>query len=469
MQHRIFCLMSPLFQLKTFQNQQTAQQMFNSIAHLPWAVLLESASPDHIDSRFDIFSADPVALLQTTGDVTTITEGIHTELSNEPPLQLLKAVQTRLLGPDVIYDGDLPFIGGAMGLLGYDLGRRIETIPQLAARDIDLPELIAGIYDWAWIIDHQTQQMHFLVCGSEAQMETRWLWWQQQAAIKSNPFKLTSTWQSNLSQTAYTERFDIIQRYLRSGDCYQINLTQRFNASYAGDEWLAYCQLAQVNQAPFSAFMRLPASAILSLSPERFLALHNRDIETKPIKGTRPRFLEPNQDQASIDELKNSPKDRAENLMIVDLLRNDIGRVSKAGSVRVPKLFDIESFKAVHHLVSTVTGSLADAYSAAELLEACFPGGSITGAPKIRAMAIIEELEPHRRSAYCGSMFYISRHGRMDSSITIRTLIAWHQQLYVWAGGGIVADSDAQAEYQETFDKLAKILPILEQTGNESN
>jgi para-aminobenzoate synthetase component 1 len=155
--------------------------------------------------------------------------------------------------------------------------------------------------------------------------------------------------------------------------------------------------------------------------------------------------------------------------MIVDLLRNDIGRVSKPGTVRVPKLFAIESFKAVHHMVSTVTSSLAEQYSAVELLEACFPGGSITGAPKVRAMAIIEELEPHRRSAYCGSIFYISRHGRMDSSITIRTLIAWQQQLYVWAGGGIVADSDANAEYQETFDKLAKILPILEQSYHEPN
>jgi hypothetical protein len=174
-------------------------------------------------------------------------------------------------------------------------------------------------------------------------------------------------------------------------------------------------------------------------------------------------------DQASITELQNSPKDRAENLMIVDLLRNDIGRVSKPGTVRVPKLFAIESFKAVHHLVSTVTSSLAEQYSAVELLTACFPGGSITGAPKVRAMEIIEELEPHRRSAYCGSMFYISRHGRMDSSITIRTLIAWQQQLYVWAGGGIVADSDANAEYQETFDKLAKILPILEQSYHEPN
>ncbi len=443
--------------------------MFAKVAHLPWAVLLESASPDHIDSRFDIFSAEPIATLQTTADITTIAEGEHTEYSKAAPLQLLKEIQHRHFGPDVLYHDELPFIGGAIGLLGYDLGRRIEKIPVQAERDINLPELAVGIYDWAWIVDHQTQQMHFLVYGSEEQMETRWGWWQQQVAAKPKPFSLTPSWQSNLSQAAYTERFNAIQRYLRAGDCYQINLTQRFHAHYAGDEWQAYCQLAQVNQAPFSAFMRLPEAAILSLSPERFLALNNREIETKPIKGTRPRFVDPGADQASITELQNSPKDRAENLMIVDLLRNDIGRVSKPGTVRVPKLFDIESFKAVHHLVSTVTSSLAEQYSAVELLEACFPGGSITGAPKVRAMEIIEELEPHRRSAYCGSIFYISRHGRMDSSITIRTLIAWQQQLYVWAGGGIVADSDANAEYQETFDKLGKILPILEQSYHEPN
>lgn len=437
--------------------------MFSKIAHLPWSVLLESASPDHIDSRFDIFSADPVATLQTTGNLTTVTEGeqiSHTDLS---PLQLLKEVQQRVLGPDPDYLGELPFIGGCLGLLGYDLGRQFENIPEQASRDIDLPELAVGIYDWAWIVDHKTGKAHFLVCGSEAALSHRWEWWQQQATKSDKDFKLESAWKSNLSQQEYTERFNAIQRYLRSGDCYQINLTQRFQAEYSGDEWQAYCLLSQVNQAPFSAFMRLPEAAILSLSPERFLALNQQQVETKPIKGTRPRYSDPAADQASIAELQLSPKDRAENLMIVDLLRNDIGRVCKPGTVRVPKLFDIESFKAVHHMVSTVTGTLADEYSATELLRACFPGGSITGAPKVRAMQIIEELEPHRRSAYCGSMFYISRHGRMDSSITIRTLIAWQHQLYVWAGGGIVADSDVDAEYQETFDKLAKILPALEQ------
>ncbi len=454
--------MSSTFHLKTFPIQSTAQQIFSKIAHLPWAVLLESASTDHIDSRFDIFSADPIATLQTVGAITAITESEQTRQFTDTPLVLLKETLHRLLGSDATYTGELPFIGGAIGLLGYDLGRRIEKIPELALRDIDLPDLAVGIYDWAWIFDHHTQQAHFLVCGSEEQLEIRWQWWQQQTAGNSQPFRLTSDWQSNLSQQEYTDRFDAIQRYLRAGDCYQINLSQRFQAEYLGDEWQAYCQLSQMNQAPFSAFMRLPQAAILSLSPERFLALNQQQVETKPIKGTRPRFIDPIADQASIKELLQSPKDRAENLMIVDLLRNDIGRVCKPGTVRVPKLFDIESFKAVHHMVSTVTGTLADEYSATELLQACFPGGSITGAPKVRAMQIIEELEPHRRSAYCGSMFYLSRHGRMDSSITIRTLIAWQHQLYVWAGGGIVADSDAKAEYQETFDKLAKILPVLQ-------
>ncbi len=253
-----------------------------------------------------------------------------------------------------------------------------------------------------------------------------------------------------------------VKEYLSAGDSYQINLAQRHCAQYSGSEWHAFEVLDEHNQAPFSAFIRLEDSAIISISPERFLQLHNRVIETKPIKGTRPRFVDPAEDKNSALELANAPKDQAENLMIVDLLRNDIGRVAKPGSVKVPKLFDIESFPAVHHLVSTVTGELDNQYQATDLLRACFPGGSITGAPKVRAMEIIEELEPHRRSVYCGSIGYISAHGVMDTSITIRTLIATQGEIYAWAGGGIVADSDCHDEYQETYHKLGKILPILD-------
>ncbi len=252
-----------------------------------------------------------------------------------------------------------------------------------------------------------------------------------------------------------------IQEYLAAGDCYQINLTQRFSAPYQGDEWQAYCLLATANKAPFSAFIRLPESALLSLSPERFLLLDGRHIETKPIKGTRPRHPDPTTDRQVARELAQADKDRSENLMIVDLLRNDIGRVSRPGSVSVPHLFAVESFPAVHHLVSTIHGELDARWQGVDLLRACFPGGSITGAPKIRAMEIIEELEPQRRNAYCGSIGYLSQHGRMDTSICIRTLIAEAGRLHCWAGGGIIADSDADSEYQETYDKVARILPPL--------
>ena len=282
------------------------------------------------------------------------------------------------------------------------------------------------------------------------------------ALIEWTPFALTTKWQSNLTKGGYGERFNKVQEYLKSGDCYQINLAQRFDASFTGNPWLAYCQLRSANQAPFSAYINTGEQQILSLSPERFIQVNGRKVETKPIKGTVPRSQDAHIDDANKTRLANSTKDRAENVMIVDLLRNDLGKVAKAGTVAVPKLFEIESFNAVHHLVSTVTSKLADAFSAVDQLKAAFPGGSITGAPKIRAMEIIEELEPHRRSIYCGSIGYISACGAMDTSITIRTLVCENKQIYCWAGGGVVADSTLESELQETYDKVNRILPVLE-------
>jgi len=221
-------------------------------------------------------------------------------------------------------------------------------------------------------------------------------------------------------------------------------------------------QLNRANRAPFSAFLRLPQGAILSLSPERFIQLDNGTIQTRPIKGTLPRLSDAEADARQAARLAQSPKDRAENLMIVDLMRNDLGRVAEPGSVRVPELFVVEPFPAVHHLVSTITARLPASRTACDVLRAAFPGGSITGAPKVRAMEIIDALEPHRRNAWCGSIGYISLCGNMDTSITIRTLSACDGQLYCSAGGGIVADSEEQAEYQETFDKVNRILHQLE-------
>jgi para-aminobenzoate synthetase component 1 len=324
-----------------------------------------------------------------------------------------------------------------------------------------MADMAVGLYDWALIVDHQ--QKKATVVGQDPHIAYQWLTVQEEPqALSEQAFSLTSSWQSNMTKTEYQEKLARIHDYLRSGDCYQINLTQRFSAQYTGSEWAAYEKLEQNNNAPFSAFIRTDEAAILSVSPERFIELRGRDIQTKPIKGTRPRSNDALLDQQYARELAHAEKDQAENLMIVDLLRNDIGRVAKPGTVQVPKLFDIESFPAVHHLVSTITASLDDRYQAADLLKASFPGGSITGAPKVRAMEIIEELEPHRRKVYCGSIGYLSRCGNMDTSITIRTLIACNEKLYVWAGGGIVADSKSNDEYQETFDKLSRILPVLE-------
>ncbi|MFV8433865.1 aminodeoxychorismate synthase component I [Vibrio owensii] len=435
-----------------------AISLFSRIEQQPWAMLLRSASETHIDSRFDVLVSNPIATLETVAGDTQIKTDTQEYVSQDDPFSLLDELQQQLLpNLELGAEWDLPFVGGALGYFSYDLGRRVESIPELATKDLQTPDMAVGLYEWALVVDHKLEK----ACVVGQNTEQAWQWLNSQSLDDVEDFKLIGDWQSNMTQASYASRFDRVQEYLLSGDCYQINLAQRFNASYQGSEWQAYTKLEAANQAPFSAFIRMPNSAIISVSPERFLELKDNVIETKPIKGTRPRSQNAELDQANARDLQTAEKDQAENLMIVDLLRNDIGRVASPGSVHVPKLFDIESFPAVHHLVSTIRADLDTQYSAADLLRACFPGGSITGAPKVRAMQIIEELEPHRRSAYCGSIGYISRHGRMDTSITIRTLVAEDNKLYAWAGGGIVADSDCAAEYQETLDKLSKILPAL--------
>ncbi|MFW0984476.1 aminodeoxychorismate synthase component I [Vibrio parahaemolyticus] len=436
-----------------------ALNLFSRIQHQPWAMLLRSASETHIDSRFDVLVANPIATLETTANSTQVETPSNAYSTQDDPFTLLHQLQEQWLPHvELSKELDLPFVGGALGYFSYDLGRRVETMPEQAEKDLNTPDMAVGLYEWAVVVDHKLKKAYLV--GQN--IEQAWQWLDKQEAEQSVDFALSGDWQSNMTKESYAIRFDKVQEYLLSGDCYQINLAQRFNAPYQGSEWQAYLKLESANQAPFSAFIRMPESSILSISPERFLELKERVIETKPIKGTRPRSEDPRQDTANAHDLQTAEKDQAENLMIVDLLRNDIGRVASPGSVHVPKLFDIESFPAVHHLVSTIRANLDEQYSPADLLRACFPGGSITGAPKVRAMQIIEELEPHRRSAYCGSIGYISRHGRMDTSITIRTLVAENHKLYAWAGGGVVADSDCASEYQETLDKLSKILPALQ-------
>lgn len=437
---------------------------FATLYHLPWAMLLHSSFAEHSDNRFDILVAQPCITITTRGAQTVIERAAGTIVSEDDPLALLQQ-QLENCGLCAEHNDSLPFQGGALGLFSYDLGRRFEKLPAAAQQQLTTPDMAVGIYDWALIADHHLQKLTLVVHG-DAQARLTWLDDQQAAAQPA--FRLTSSWQANMSREEYGEKFRQVQQWLLSGDCYQVNLAQRFNASYAGNEWQAFRQLCAANRAPFSAFLRLQDSTILSLSPERFIKLRRQQIETRPIKGTLPRLADPLADRLQREKLAQSQKDRSENLMIVDLLRNDIGRVATPGSVKVPELFVVEPFPAVHHLVSTITAELKPALSACDLLRACFPGGSITGAPKVRAMEIIEELEPQRRNVWCGSIGYLSVCGRMDTSITIRTLIAERGTIYCAAGGGIVADSEEAAEYQETFDKVNRILPCLEQLTDDA-
>ena len=435
---------------------------FRAFADAPWSVFLDSGRPGSSQGRFDILSANPYMTLTTRGEVTEISSGSRVELSYEQPLDVLK----RELGERGAAVDGLPFTGGAIGYFGYDLGRRFERLPHLAQRDIDLPDMAVGLYDWAVVVDHLQERTWLVAQGRDERTLDEWPELLESATGRladkaMRPFEVLSPVTSNFNRGSYEAAFFRIQDHIRAGDCYQVNLTQRFSVAVQGDSWLAYDRLRKINPAPFSAFLSTPYGDILSSSPERFLSVRSSYVETKPIKGTRRRARSRATDALLADELRRSAKDRSENVMIVDLLRNDLGKTCVPGSVVADDLFDVESFATVHHLVSTVRGRLSDGRHALDLLRGCFPGGSITGAPKVRAMEIIESLEPHRRSVYCGSIGYIGFDGDMDSSISIRTLLRCGEQLYAWAGGGIVADSEVEAEYQETFDKAATLLELM--------
>ncbi|MFT5451006.1 MAG: para-aminobenzoate synthetase component 1 [Enterobacterales bacterium] len=421
---------------------------------------LECDSDDE-NARYDIIAVEPIQIIS----------GKNEDIDN--PLQYFKE-QLQSISQDTIPEElrYLPCIGGLFYALSYELGKYYEKLSSSAVDDLQLADYFAGLYGSIIIID-RIKHCSFVICSDERQLSLyQELNMRMRAVLNNNEtseqsfnlqtFNLQSKWQANLTAAEYATAFNRVKEYIQAGDCYQVNLAQRFMASCSGSSWAAYLKLSAANQAPFSAFINTGEADILSLSPERFIKLRGKDVETKPIKGTRPRGLTPELDKQLEDELINSKKDQAENLMIVDLMRNDLGRSCSPGSIKVPELFKLESFHSVHHLVSTIQGQLDESEDAFSLMAHCFPGGSITGTPKIRAMNIIDELEPHRRSYYCGSLGYIDKRGYMDSNISIRTLVRKDDKLYCWAGGGLVSESKLAEEYQETFDKVSRILPILE-------
>ena len=438
----------PEYQLTEVSYQADPLPRLISLRRLGHPVLLDSADNRSHLGRYSILAAAPAVVISSN--------------NAQDALATLRT-QLQALGPASWPTGQaLPFGAGALGYLSYDLARELETLPSLATDDIALPCIQLGVYRWSLVSDH-LQQRCWLVCHpglSDAERDDL-LTRLQQTPSATTEFKLESPFRAEQSKTQYATAFARIQQYIQAGDCYQINLAQRFSTGYSGDPLEAYRLLRSASPTPFSAYMETPDASLPSLSPERFLQVHDGQVETRPIKGTRARGKTLAEDQALANELQHCIKDRAENLMIVDLLRNDLGRSCVPGSIRVPELFSLESYPNVHHLVSSVTGTLRADCDAIELLRTSFPGGSITGAPKIRAMQIIEELEPVRRSLYCGGVGYIGCEGQMDFNIAIRSLVCANQQVYCWGGGGIVADSDVDAEYQETLTKIDNLLRAL--------
>lgn len=437
-----------------FPYSDNSSESLARLTGLAWPVFLDSGHPHYPEGRYDILSAEPRCTLTTHGPITRIQSASATRWSFDDPFLLL---QQQLNGLNRQSEG-LPFTGGAIGYFGYDLGRRIERLPELAKADQEMPEMALGIYDWALVVDHKEQRSWLTGhCPDRVLIALR-----RAVRTHQSPLLIGSKLHSNMDREAYYRAFNRIQNYIRDGDCYQVNLARRFSLAVEGDPVTLYNRLRGQNPAPFGACLLTPYGSVMSLSPERFLRVRNGEVETCPIKGTRPRDADPERDRILARELSESPKDRAENIMIVDLLRNDLGKSCAVGSVQVPALLELESFSNVHHLVSRVTGRLAPDADCCDLLRGCFPGGSITGAPKLRAMEIIEELEPHRRGVYCGAIGYLGYDGNMDTNIAIRTLVKRGSTAHFWAGGGIVADSQPEMEYREILDKASVMRGLLQ-------
>ncbi|NMS88537.1 aminodeoxychorismate synthase component I [Clostridioides difficile] len=418
--------------------------------------ILDSAMDKKKLGRYSFISSQPFKILKYKD-------------TDENPLEFLKEELNRYR---VVNDTDIPFIGGAVGYLSYDLGNYMEELPRSAVDDIGMPDMYFGFYNHVIVVDHLMEKTYIATPNIDMKLEENIIDDIEQKILKEEEKGIDNICyqekevksirlKSNFTKEEFKNAVQNVREYIRQGDIYQANLTQRFSGETELTSFELYRDLRRFSPAPFGAFLNFEDVHILSNSPERFIRCIDKKIETRPIKGTRPRGKDEEEDLKLQQELKNSEKDRAELLMIVDLERNDIGRISKTGSVKVPELFVIEPYANVNHLVSTVVGELKDNKDATDIIKATFPGGSITGAPKIRAMEIIDELEPTQRSVYTGSIGYIGFNGDMDFNIAIRTIIKDDKKVYFQVGGGMTWDSNPDEEYQETMDKAKSIMKAL--------
>lgn len=462
------------------------------LAHLPHLLFLDSASRLPELGRYSYLMADPFRwLLSRRGQIRIVDPSRELASFADDPFSVL-ARHLREFAVEAV-QGLPPFQGGAAGLFGYDLCHHIERLPWPRLDEFEVPDLAIGLYDWVIAFDHQQGRSWIISTGyPETETAAR----SRRAASRlaevrlrlqaraepslppspngvrvspaaSHPVPGLPNVLSNFDREGYLQTVRRAIEYVHAGDCFQVNIAQRLMTPATLSPLELYGRLRERNPAPFAGYFDLGDFVVASASPERFLQVASTGsdapgaVETRPIKGTRPRGRTPAEDQAQIADLQQSAKDRAENVMIVDLLRNDLGRVCQYGTVKVEAVCRIETYEYVHHLVSVVKGRLRQGLGPIDLLRAAFPGGSVTGAPKVRAMEIIAELEPTARGPYCGSLGWIGFDGRMDTNLLIRTFTVGRGWMQFPVGGGIVADSVPEQEYAETWHKAEGLLRAL--------
>jgi para-aminobenzoate synthetase component 1 len=453
---------------------------FESFAPRPFSFWLDSGMDPGKLGRYSFIGSDPFLVMRSRGEEITLTGNGTEEKRRSSPFDVLGELLAEYSMENT--RAPVPFTGGAVGYLSYDLGRFIEKLPATAADDLNLPECCLGLYDAVVAYDHLENRTFLVSTGFPEREESKR---QRRAEMRLNELKNlvllappppdTSATPSgrklvikaNFSHQGYLEAVARAREYICAGDIFQVNLSQRLEAELNTTPYELYRRLRKINPAPFASYFNFGDVSIVGASPERFLKVRGHRVETRPIKGTRPRGKTPGEDSAMAEDLLQSVKDRAENIMIVDLERNDIGRVCRYGTVKVTELAILETYPTVFHLTSTVVGQLREGKNLVDLLKATFPGGSITGAPKVRAMEIIEELEPTRRSVYTGSLGYLGFNGDMDLDIVIRTIIIKDGKAYFQVGGAIVYDSVPEAEYVETLDKGKALIQALNAPGGE--
>jgi para-aminobenzoate synthetase component I len=452
------------------------EALFELFRGEPYCFFLDSSMDPVKLGRYSLMGSRPFLLFKTRDDTTEVTANGRTLFLNGNPLDVLgKYLDTYRLDHPA---SPVPCAGGAFGYFAYDVCHYVERLPRNAVDDLGLPQIFFGFYDMVLVYDNLLHKAFLVSTGFPEQEDTLRLKAaaERTAGLKQRLLNLPAKrpefnfprsrndveLKGNFDHEGYLSAVARARQYIINGDIFEVNLSQRFETDLAVPPYELYLRLREINPAPFAAYLDFDEVQVVSASPERFLRLDRDCVETRPIKGTRRRGSTPGEDRSQMRDLLSSAKDRAENMMIVDLERNDLGRVCRYGSVKVTELAILEKFPAVFHLTSTVTGQLAGGKNRIDLLKATLPGGSITGAPKVRAMEIIDELEPTRRSIYTGNLGYLSFDGNIDLNIVIRTFLIKDKKAYFQVGGAVVYDSSPEAEYQETLDKGRALVRALQ-------